>query len=446
MYGGGAFIFAYAICLVVVGFPLLCAEINLGKRYLAPFSYCLGMLNKYGSVTGWAACVNSAFIALYYSAVMAFCALSAINIFGNIFVSGVDASSFFSELLQSSVSDGCTFPLILLLAGCWAVICLLLRGGAKRISYSAKFSVALSFFLFTLVALRGLLYRNSGAALTALFLPNFAMLKSFKLWTEALAQVLLSLSLAAGVMPTFAINIGTRSVKKCAAEIISANFLWCVIASVALFTSLYGCGLFDKVTANGILTTFFVYPQALSQMFVNPVISDIFGGVFYISLFFTALQSATSLLSPLLKSLSAKVNKPCAREAPNLCLWLFFLSLPFAFGVRIMLMNGCDFLSCLIFAPAIAAAESVILFGKPNKFAVQKTNKKCAAKVGRIVKFICPALLCFLCAGSIMQIVFSGLNADIKGIYLAAAMWCGVALFAALPLRYTVSLSGNSTK
>jgi NSS family neurotransmitter:Na+ symporter len=395
-YGGGAFIFAYAVCLVVLGYPLLCAEINLGKSVNAPFDVSLGSVSRWGKIVGRAACVNSAFIALYYSAIMAFIALTFCKIFVGSF-SAANTTTIYSQLCEGgSAVNSLTVPLIFLLAVCWLVIYIMLR--EEGISGGAKFSVTLSCVLFAVVALRGLLYKNSGLALSALFVPKLARLTEYKLWLEAAAQVLLSLSLAAGVMPTFAPSDG-QPAARCAAVIIGANFFGSVLCAVALFTSLYGCGLYELVTKNGIITTFAVYPLVLSRMFDSQILCAIFACVFYLSLFFTALQSTLSLLSPLVKSVSYYFLRRVNSEGCNaslgeksvggyafergksemcyafrrvtgvICAVMFALSLPFAFGGRVHLLGICDFVACLVVAPAVAVAEAYSLRRELNAYA-----------------------------------------------------------------------------
>ena len=69
-YGGG-FVFAYAASLVLVCFPLLCAELYLGKRYAQPFDKALKNCAPKLSWIAFASAINSALIALYYGVISA---------------------------------------------------------------------------------------------------------------------------------------------------------------------------------------------------------------------------------------------------------------------------------------------------------------------------------------------------------------------------------------
>jgi SNF family Na+-dependent transporter len=239
-------------------------------------------------------------------------------------------------------------------------------GRAGKLKSAAKFSVCLSLAMFALLSARGLLYKNSLQALAALFLPNIAKLTSGRLWLDALSQMLLSLSLAAGVMPTFAADCATLATKKCAAIIAGANFFGCMLSSVALFTCMFGCGLFGEVTSSfsTFQAAFVVYPAAIRQMFKSRLLGNALGFAFYISLFFTAMQSALSLISPLIKSISFGSGKNLKQSAGRICVCLCLLILPFACKFRLQLINSCDFLACTIIAPILCAGECILLAGQ----------------------------------------------------------------------------------
>jgi NSS family neurotransmitter:Na+ symporter len=373
---GGAFIIAYAITLLFICMPVLCAELKMGKSSNKNFPQSLRGIAVIGEGVGYAACLNSLYIALYYSAIVAFLLQMAINIFPQCIGGGNLSYFFFDNILPSESNEIAFSPQILIsLALCWVVLYLVLSG-AFPLKSSAKFAVTLQVVLFVTLAARGLAYSNSGSALYALFVPNFNKLLSADIWAEALSQSLLSLSLAAGVMPAFGKSMPKNlSPVRAAAQILCANFLGCILSAVAMFTSLYGCGLQVGMANGGLLFAFCVYPAAIAKLFNNAALCGIFGTLFYLSLLFTALQSTLSLLSAVtsLRPQGEASNK----FALILCTAGFIFSCAFSTKAAYPALVIADGYACLFIAPIIAAAECLLFIVGAHK------------KIISMRKFIC---------------------------------------------------------
>ena len=66
-YGGGTFMFIYIIALLLIGIPVLNAEIALGRKLRAGAPKCMASLNKRGEALGWASCFNTLGVAVLYA-------------------------------------------------------------------------------------------------------------------------------------------------------------------------------------------------------------------------------------------------------------------------------------------------------------------------------------------------------------------------------------------
>lgn len=387
-HGGGAFIFVYALSLAVV-FPVLYAELSLGQRRSGAFPLTLEKLKKRGSFVGLAACANSAFVGIYYAGIIVYLIYSACAILPET-LSGAPAldTRLFSEILHcdGNMPQSISVSAVILLAAVWLLVYAVLKRGA--IASSAKISLLAQVFAFAVLAVRGLFYENSSVALTALFLPDFSCLADGSLWSDALGQALLSLSLAAGVMPAFAKKMPRGSSPAvCAFKIIAANFAGCILSSVGLFCALYGCGLFSLVTDNGIVTAFCVYPRAIAALFPSAALSGAFGIIFYSALSLTAFQSAVSLLSAIVSAVAG--NKDGAVKI--LCGAGFVLSSVFATNSASVMLGVCDFTANSVNALLIAAAESLIFASRAKSFSSRPTVRLC-------LKTATPAAICVLAA------------------------------------------------
>lgn len=341
---GGAFVFAYALSLAVVGLPLLYAELKLGKSCRAPFPTAIKKVNSRAGALGWAACVNSALIAVYYSAVIARLACKT--------------GTFYFETNCGFSAD---FPWLIALfaALCWLLLGITLRCGMRARARLARISVVCQVALLTVLALRGLIFGNSAQALKKIFTVDSGGFLNAEMWREALAQSLLSLSVAAGVMPSFSNAMPPDSSElKCSAEVIAANFIGGNLSSVALLTIVYGCALTDNVGTNGLYNAFVLYPVALSNVFLSGVVSGIFGTLFFASLTLTAFVSALSLLGALYAPLVSSFKFPPRAVAIVLCAVCAILSV--APVTSFDIIRIADDITCGIIAPVLALAEIVL--------------------------------------------------------------------------------------
>ena len=204
-YGGGTFLFVYMIALVVMGVPILNAEIALGRKVRGGAPKCMASLSKKAEPLGWASCFNSLIVAIIYAGLLGWIIAMVIKIAPVCTArqsvgQGVSGGYFFSEVLNG----GGISPIVLvcgIVGG--AVMYFCLRGGAASLSKTAKFTVIIPMVLLTFMAVRGLLYSNSGEALRALFIPDFKAFLSAELWLNALGQVFFSLSILVGIMPAY---------------------------------------------------------------------------------------------------------------------------------------------------------------------------------------------------------------------------------------------------
>lgn len=359
-YGGGAFLLIYSVALVVLGLPILNAEIALGRRVKGGAPKCMQSLQKEslakkaerfgGNLNtnrakaaehfGWASCINSVFTALIYAGLAGWIiatAVTAVPLCLNApTLADTEISGYFFNNVLAARNDGVIDNFSLIVAGCilaaWVLMFFCLKGGAKSLSKAAKFTVAIPIALLCALAVRGLLYENSKQALAALFVPDFTKLSRPELWLTALGQVFFSLSIVVGIMPAYGSYLpeGTN-IFKCSLVIAAADFLVSVLASIVLFTTLYGCGLQSEIGASGIITAFVVYPVAITRLFGgSTALNAAVGVLFYSSLAMMAIQSAVSMLEAFLNPFAEQRGKPKKKLAAIICLCGAPLTLIFA--------------------------------------------------------------------------------------------------------------------
>ncbi|MDE6868130.1 MAG: hypothetical protein K2J83_03175 [Clostridia bacterium] len=415
-YGGGTFLLIYFVALIVMGIPILNAEIALGRKIRGGAPKCMASLNKKAEPVGWASCFNSLIVAVIYAGLLGWIIAMVIKIvplcaqsqaMGKEEIGGY----FFTEVMGKGIS-----PLV---AACiiaaWVVMFFCLRGGADTLSKTARFTVIIPIVLLLFMAGRGIMYSNSGEALKKLFVPDFAALGNAELWLNALGQVFFSLSILVGIMPAYGgyLPDGTNIFRD-SLIIAAADFFVSVLSSVVLFTTLYGCGLQNDLSQSGIVTAFQVYPVAISLAFGgNVVLNAAVGLVFYFSLAMMAAQSSVSMLEAAANPLSEKLKIPKKKLAGIISFAGAAVCLVFSTPIAATVLDVCDHFANYFNILILGIAECIIL-GRGSKGArlVEEINRfthkiKMPERFFTFsIKFLCPAVLVFLTGWGIYHLIF----------------------------------------
>lgn len=337
LYYGGAFVIAYVIVLSLFALPLLCAELNFGAR-ANKFSLYLSAQGRFGGGVRNISCLNSSAIVVYYITIISLLAVRACTFYGSINV------GYPSDIPQ-------TTPLFAALC-CCALAFALTRGAHSRARLCAL-TVCMQTTLFGILAIKGLSHTDSLQSLEYIFRVQNDAFADIQLWSSALGQALLSLSLAAGAMPCFACEMkGKGNPARFAAVILCANFFGGILSSIATLSLAYSCGMLGGISGSGIDNAFNIFPAALSTAFGSGHAAGVAGTVFYAVLALTAFVSAASLARPLFVLMLDKLSQRNA--AITLCACIFALGLPFALGADYSL---ADYVCCNVVAPVIGVCE-----------------------------------------------------------------------------------------
>lgn len=436
-YGGGAFLLIYAVALIALGVPLLNAEIALGRRTGSGAPKCLQSLKRGGGHFGWASAVNSVFTAIIYAGLAGWIIATAVTIVPlslrapELDKEGV-SSHFFDNILHASGGgiDGISVFVLVCILAAWVVMFFCLKGGAKSLSKAAKFTVIIPIVLLTALAVRGLMYKNAGQALYALFVPDFSALYSPELWLSALGQVFFSLSVAVGIMPAYGAYLPKNAnIFSCSLAVAAADFFVSVLASVVLFTTLYGCGLQTMISDSGIITAFAVYPVAITRLFGGyTALNGIAGVLFYLSLAMMAVQSAVSMLEAFLSPYAEARGRDKKKTALKLCLAGAAASVVFATTAAPAIVNVSDRFVNFYNVLVLGIAECLILALSKNSRELPQEINKFAPRLFKSktrylkmpprffslsVKFLSPAVLISLTAFEGARLAANGLGCPI---------------------------------
>lgn len=367
---GGAFVLAYAIVLIIVCYPLMCAE-------LGSYKIIKGVKGRrIWAAIMRAATVNSLLIALYYAVICAELGANSLC-----FVCGANNAQPFTYAFVIAVAVAAGY---------------ILKAGKGALTVSGKASVCLSSAMLAALAACGLLKTGGRYSF------NFYALKSGAVWVDALGQALLSLSLAAGVMPNFARQEEKGvPIRRTALKIICANFVGCVLAWLAVMP------YFDAFPqTGGVNAGIAVYNAVISSLF-SGVWRRVLGAALFAVLSLVAVHSLCSLAYPAVSLFKTK-RAPFIFSA--LCIVLF----PLFYLSGGAILSACDYAACSVTAVIIAFCECLIMSWKGH----------IKGAIGFFVRFVCPLMcgtlaVCSLLSSKIAG--FSPLAAACAYAYLAVA-------------------------
>jgi len=286
VYGGGAFVLVYLICVVIVGLPLMLAELIIGRRAQENPVGAFQKLHHKGSIwqgTGWLG-VASGFLILSFYSVVAGWALAYVfkGLVG--FHGGTEEiQSEFVKLVSSPGQSIFWHTLFMLM--CIGIVIGGVKSGIERwskILMPGLFAILIGLALYGLIATRG-----GGLALSFLFKPDFHKLTAEGV-LSALGHAFFTLSLGMGAMITYGsyMRRGSNLVRDAVAVSVLDTVV-ALIAGIAIFSMVFHFGMEPGQGTGLIFTTL---PVLFEQ--TGPLVSV----PFFILLTFAAVTSGISLL------------------------------------------------------------------------------------------------------------------------------------------------------
>lgn len=287
--GGGAFVLLYLFFVVLIGFPVMLAELSVGRatqrnpvgafKALVPRSMWpvvgglgvatgFGILAFYSVVAGWT-------LGYLFKSLTGGLALA---------VDGASSGVIFGELVASPGPALLYTGLFLLLT------ILIVRGGvAGGIERASKVLMPLLLVMLILLAIRSITLPNGMDGLAFLFNPDFSKI-TFRVAMSALGQALFSLSLGMGAMITYGSYFPEKT-NLWQSGVIVAFFdtMIAILAGLIIFPALFYQNL-DPQGGPGLV--FVTLPTIFNAMPAG----TLFGIAFYFLLSIAALTSTISLL------------------------------------------------------------------------------------------------------------------------------------------------------
>jgi len=411
--GGGAFLIPYFVALFTAGIPLMILEFSIGHWARGSPPQAFSKVGKKWEWAGWWTVLMPFAVATYYVVIMAWC--FSYMVYSLNLRWGSNAEAFFRSFLGDTGSvtifGGISLPVILGLIVIWLLIFLILYKGVGRIGKIVAYTVPIPTILLIILTIRGLTLPGAMEGISYYLTPDFSVLTDANVWLAAYAQVFFSLSLAQGIMITYASFLKKKSDITNNAFIISladagTSFLagFTVFSVVGYLAMSQGIGI-ESLGSEiaGPNLTFITYPTAISLL---PFAAFFFGFIFFIALLTFGIDSAFSMIEPISSGLHDKWEISKAKVTGIMCIVGFSFSMLFSAGNGLHFLEIVDHFIANFGLVMIGLMECLVLgwfFALPKLR--EHANSTSEIKIGRwwdvLIKYVIPTILVTLLVVSI---------------------------------------------
>lgn len=291
--GGGAFVFTYFLCILLVGMPVMVSEFCIGRKTR---KNAVGAFNQLKAKPFWKSIgfmgVFSAFLIMFfYSNVAGW-------VYSYVFKSlKGDFSSLASQSMEQATSTvanqfdaavgGAASPFIWQAIVMIVVSTIIIAGVKNGIERITKTLLPVLFILIIICDIRALTLEGAGAGLKFLFRPDFSKL-SAPVILAALGLAFFKLSLGMGTMITYGSYFTDKdNLIATSAKVALSDTVVSLLAGIAIFPVVFTFGM-EPAAGPGLL--FKTIPLVFSKI---P-----FGNVLLVAFFFlTSIAATTAMLS-----------------------------------------------------------------------------------------------------------------------------------------------------
>ena len=438
--GGGAFLIPYLVALLTAGLPILFLDYAVGHRFRGTPPLAFRRLNKRAETLGWFQVGICFIITIYYAAVIAWACSYFVFSFGRRW--GDDTTTFFvgdylklgDPGVSTTVVAGVAVPLVLV----WVASVVALAGGvAKGVGRANLIFLPLLVVCFALLVVRALFLPGAAEGLNAFFTPDWSALTNANVWIAAYSQIFFSLSVAFGIMVTYASYRPRRANLTGSGLVVGfANSGFELLAGIGVFATLgfmahqqhVQVGELEGLT--GPILSFVTFPAIISQMPGG----SIFGALFFGSLVMAGFTSILSLLQVISGAVQDKFGLTPRAAAIWVCTVTGVLSLAlFSTTTGLIALDTVDQWANnigIVGSAILASALIFVVYGRGPELR-NHLNAVSTMKVGGVwallAGFVAPMVLMTMLVSKVTDLITNGYE-GYPTWYLAVFGWGAIAL------------------
>lgn len=321
--GGGAFVLLYLLCILLIGIPVLMAEVLIGRRGRQSPGWSVKTLayeahaHKNWQLAGWMGLVGGFLILTFYSVIagwaFAYVSKSAQSVF--VGQSAADIGSMFGAF-TGDFNSLLLWTTVVIVLTCAVVA----RGIKHGLEKAIRILMPALYVLLIALAVYAGMTGDFSQALHFMFYPDFSRITMSGVLI-ALGHAFFTLSLASGVMITYGAYMPSKvSIVRTSLWIALADTSVALIAGMVIYPIVFAQGL-DAGQGPGLI--FVTLPIAFGAMPGGVIV----GTLFFIMLVFAAFTSTIAMIESVVAWLieSKGMKRVQASLLSGVVLWLLSL-------------------------------------------------------------------------------------------------------------------------
>jgi len=416
--GGGAFIFVFVICCLLIATPLLAAEFLIGRRSRSSPPQAAGVvaeasgLSKQWNWIGGMGTVATFLIMSYYSVIAGWVLAYTFKVgFGQL--SGLDrpaVGGLWQQFLSNPLELGAWH-----FAFCVIVAVISARGLKGGIEAANKVRAPTLLILLLILVAYSLSTGDVARGLEFAFAPNFAAITP-QVALAAVGQAFFATGVGMAMMLAFGsyVQPGT-SLVRCALIIVGSILLVSMLATLMIFPLVFGYGLNP---AEGTELVFKVLPMAFAEMPGGRLV----GTMFFLLLVFAALTPSLAGIEPVVAWLQERrgLSRTAAAFTTGAGCWVLGIGSMLSFNLwlewhplgGIAVFKGMtffavtDYIASNILLVAGAFLTSIFVGWRISRSIVNEQLAESSPFSRRVVVW----LLRYLCPVAILAVMLTGLR------------------------------------
>ena len=301
--GGGIFVMLYLVCVLLVGIPILIAEIMLGRRgRQSPINTMKALASDENrgqgwQIIGWLGMLTGFLIISFYSVIAGWTLAYIVRTASGLFI-GAEASmvnSTFNELISDPERLLAWHTIFMMM-----VIIVVARGVKSGLETAVKYLMPALFILLLVMVGYAMTTEKFMEGIRYLFVPDFEVVSQKirdgqffgDVVLNALGQAFFSLSLGMGAIMVYGSYLSSdSSIPRTSIIIALADTSVALLAGIAIFPVVFTFGM-EPSSGPGLI--FVTLTVAFGQMPGGAF----FGTLFFFLLMFAAWTSGISILEP----------------------------------------------------------------------------------------------------------------------------------------------------
>jgi len=281
--GGAAFVMMYLFFCFILCFPVMVAEIAIGRKtQLNPVGAFKALGYKKWAIVGYLGLASGVLILSFYNVVAAW----AFGYFVEIVMGHFDIGKRFGEFTADWITVG-SYSVIFMLGTAYIVS----RGVSGGIEKAAKILMPTLFIMILALIFYALTLPNAMDGIRFYLVPDFSQITG-KVVYSALGQAFFSLSLGMGALITYGSYVSKKdNIVSAAASITLMDVGVATLAGFLIFPLVFSQGI---ETDGGPGLIFVTLPGVFENL--GSTLGVLVGGLFFLLLSFAAFTSTISLL------------------------------------------------------------------------------------------------------------------------------------------------------